>query len=99
VATPSHPFWVDGQGWRLTKQLEIGNALHSVSGCFPVESIEEVETDPTKNGYSYNLIVADFSTYFVGDHGILVHDNTARQPTSSLVPGLPAEISASSVRE
>lgn len=99
VATPSHPFWIDGQGWRLTKQLEIGNALHSVSGCFPVESIEEVETDPTKNGYSYNLIVADFSTYFVGDHGILVHDNTPRQPTSSLVPGLPAEISASSVRE
>ena len=99
IATPSHPFWRDGKGWQMTKQLEIGNCLHTLSGGMPVESIEDVETDPTLNGYSYNLIVADFSSYFVGNHGILVHDNTPRLPTSSLVPGLPAEVFMAVVRD
>jgi hypothetical protein len=58
----------------------------------PIESIEKVEADPSWAGYSYNLIVADFNSYFVGDHGILVHDNTPRSPTSALVPGLLAEV-------
>ncbi len=39
-------------------------------------------------GYAYNLIVADFDSYFVGVAGILVHDNTPRRPTAALVPGL-----------
>jgi hypothetical protein len=34
------------------------------------------------------LVVSDFSTYFVGKHGVLVHDNTPRQATSATVPGL-----------
>ena len=37
---------------------------------------------------AYNLIVADFDSYFVGDSAILVHDNTPRQPTSAVLPGL-----------
>jgi hypothetical protein len=32
--------------------------------------------------------VADFHTYFVGDGRILSHDNTPRNPTNSIVPGL-----------
>jgi hypothetical protein len=91
TATPSHPFWVNGKGWELSKQVEVGWSLHAVSGGVPVESIEKLEVDPSHDGYSYNLIVADFDTYFVGEQGILVHDNTARQPTSARLPGLPAE--------
>jgi hypothetical protein len=98
TATPSHPFWVDGKGWQLTKQLEVGMNLHAISGGTPVESLENVEADPSKAGYSYNLIVADFNSYFVGEQGILVHDNTPRQPTSALVPGLSAEVSAAEDR-
>ena len=37
---------------------------------------------------AYNLIVADYSSYFVGDRGILVHDNTPRAPTAAVLPGL-----------
>ena len=37
---------------------------------------------------AYNLIVADFDSYFVGDAAILVHDNTPRQPTAAVLPGL-----------
>ena len=32
VTTPSHPFWVAGQGWRMTKQLAAGSRLHTLSG-------------------------------------------------------------------
>jgi hypothetical protein len=33
-------------------------------------------------------VVADFHTYFVGEAKILSHDNTIRQPTNAVVPGL-----------
>ncbi len=88
TATPSHPFWVAGQGWRMTKQLEVGSRLHTLSGSAPVETIEKLPIDPSYNGMAYNLIVADFDSYFVGDEGILVHDNTPRQPTAAVLPGL-----------
>jgi hypothetical protein len=88
VATPSHPFWVLGQGWRMTKQLEIGNRVHTPSGSVLIEGIEKLEPDPAPAGQSYNLIVADFHSYFVGDQGILAHDNTPRAATAALLPGL-----------
>ena len=63
--------------------LEDGALLHSVAGATRVESIK-----PGTEAETYNLVVADFSTYFVGETGVLVHDNTPRQPTRALVPGL-----------
>ena len=86
TTTPSHPFWVSGQGWRMTKQLAAGNRLHALSGGVPVESVEKLETDPSYAGMAYNLIVGDFNTYFVGEQGILVHDNTPRMPTAAILP-------------
>ena len=56
--------------------------------CALIESIEKLDGDPSPAGESYNLIVADFNSYFVGDQGILVHDNTPRAPTAALLPGL-----------
>ena len=37
---------------------------------------------------AYNLIGADFNTYFVGEHLLLVHDNTPRRPHAVAVPAL-----------
>ena len=95
TATPSHPFWVSGQGWRMTKQLKVGSRIHSLSGGVPVESVETLDADPDDATAgqpaataAYNLIVADYSSYFVGDRGILVHDNTPRMPTAAILPGL-----------
>ena len=95
TTTPSHPFWVSGQGWQMTKQLKAGNRVHSLSGGVPIKSIETVDTDPPDvtaaqptATAAYNLIVADYSSYFVGDRGILVHDNTPRMPTAAILPGL-----------
>jgi hypothetical protein len=88
TATLGHPFWLAGKGWQLTKQLEVGANLHTLSGGQPVETLEKEESGLSEGSSSHNLIVADFHTYFVGDRGILVHDNTPRQPTSALLPGL-----------
>jgi len=89
IATPSHPFWVLGQGWRMTKQLEVGNRVHTPSGGVTIESIEKLDPDPAHaTGMAHNLIVADFDSYFVGERGVLVHDNTPRIPTAVPVPGL-----------
>ncbi len=82
-ATLGHPFWVSGVGWRMTKELADGAVLHGVNGPLRVDEIA-----PADESEAYNLIVADFNTYFVGQNGILVHDNTPRQPTAAKLPGL-----------
>jgi len=78
-----HPFWVAGQGWTKARDLKPGSYLHGVRGTTPVESVEEDGREPT-----YNLIVADFHTYFAGEQLVLSHDNTIRAATRGGVPGL-----------
>jgi hypothetical protein len=83
LATKGHPFWVAGAGWRMAKEMADGDVLHSVSGSTTIKKVE-----PSGEAEAYNLIVADFNTYFVGQHGFLVHDNTPRRPTQALLPGI-----------
>jgi hypothetical protein len=85
-STRGHPLWVDGAGWRMAKELEAGANLHALAGQPCVESVE-----PATNAETYNLVVADFNTYFIGTNGVLVHDNTPRRPTRCIVPGLVAK--------
>ena len=92
TTTPGHPFWVAGQGWRMTKQLNAGSRVHSLSGGVPVESIKTFEPGSLDLEAAYNLIVADYNSYFVGDRGVLVHDNTPRIPTSAILPGLSRDV-------
>ena len=88
TATPGHPFWVAGQGWRMAKQLAAGNRLHALSGGVPVNRVEYLEAETEPGSLAYNLIVADYDSYFVGDRGVLVHDTTPRRPTAAILPGL-----------
>ncbi len=81
--TLGHPLWVAGVGWRMAKELGDGAILHAVTGSPRVESIT-----PDGEEEAYNLVVAESNTYFVGECGILVHDNTPRTPTRATVPGL-----------
>lgn len=81
-----HVFWVAGQGWRKSSQLQSGMVLHSIDGPVRVSTVE-----PGAEAETFNLIVADFSTYFVGESKILSHDFTQRGATRTLVPGLQAE--------
>jgi tetratricopeptide (TPR) repeat protein len=81
--TRGHLFWVAGTGWRMAKELEKGAKLHGLKG-----SLEIASADSDGEAEAYNLVVADLDTYFVGDQGLLVHDNTPRSPTRAILPGI-----------
>jgi hypothetical protein len=40
---------------------------------------------------AYKLVVDDFHTYVVGQHRIVVHDNTYPKPVEVGAPGLPGD--------
>jgi intein/homing endonuclease len=90
TTTLGHPFWVDGHGWKMAKELSTGDLLHSLGGAIRIDKVE-----PAGEDKAYNLVVDDFNTYFVGNAGLLVHDNEFRKPTRAIVPGLVEEIAAS----
>jgi hypothetical protein len=81
-ATRGHPFWVVGRGWRMTKELQVGDFLATAKGPAIVESIDE---QPAQE--AYNLVVSDFRNYFVGKNLLLVHDNGDPVEATG-VPGL-----------
>jgi len=78
-----HLFWVAGEGWMRAREVQSGMELHGVYGATPVSL-----TDDGPELETYNLIVADFHSYFVGEAKLLCHDNTVRRPTNAVVPGL-----------
>jgi hypothetical protein len=84
--TRGHLFWVPGIGWRMAKELEKGARLHGLKGSSEIRSGES-----DGEAEAYNLVVADVDTYFVGNHGLLVHDNTPRSPTQAILPGVIAK--------
>jgi hypothetical protein len=78
-----HPFWVSGDGWVRARQLQPGMCLHGLRGVVHVVEVENGSRQET-----YNLIVAESQTYFVGEDRLLCHDNTNRRATNAVVPGL-----------
>jgi hypothetical protein len=84
--THGHLFWVSGTGWRMAKELKVGDRLHTTKGTLTVDSVEK-----TGEAACHNLIIPDFNTYFVTDEQILVHDIDVRAATTATVPGLTAD--------
>jgi hypothetical protein len=83
TTTLGHPFWVAGAGWKMSKEIGDDAMLHGVAGPARVKA-----TEPAADAEAYNLVVADFNTYFVGESGLLVHDNTPRHSSRVAVPGI-----------
>lgn len=81
-----HPFWVSGDGWVKARDLKAGMELHTYDGSVRISFVEETKIDVT-----YNIIVADFNTYFVGEAKAMSHDNSIRGASETIVPGLKAE--------
>ena len=81
-----HLFWQSGHGWAKARELKSGAKLHTAQGVVNVRQAEGVESEPT-----YNLVVADLHSYFVGEQLILSHDNTIREQTNATVPGYAAK--------
>lgn len=88
VCTLKHPFWKTGKGWTWAKDLKEGDLIRTANGSLPVSAIER-----SPDIQVHNLIIADFSTYFVGESRLLTHGTTVRAPTLAVAPGvfLPAE--------
>jgi hypothetical protein len=82
-ASPGHNFWISGRGWTRSNQLETGMPAHTVTGAVALK-IE----DAGRTADVFNLVVADFHTYFVGKSLILGHDVLQPAPTDAVVPGL-----------
>jgi len=85
-SSAGHAFWVNGQGWVIARDLVADTQMHCVTGSARVEWAGLGRIAPT-----YNLVVDDFHTFFIGPSKILTHDNTTRQPTNAVVPGLVRE--------
>lgn len=85
TATGGHRMWVSGEGWVRARQLKSGQPLHTLNGAVLVSHVRECP-----DAEAYNLVVADFHTYFVGDAQILCQDHVMPRPTNVVVPGLAA---------
>lgn len=82
-----HPFWVVGKGWRMARELEPGAKLYTLDGTLlDVQAIDEAGTGPV-----FNLVVADFGTYFAGSSRFYTHDVTPRRASDMVIPGLRKE--------
>jgi hypothetical protein len=63
-STPEHPFYVYGKAWTPLGELKPDDWIRTDDGWVEVNRVE----DPGRYETVYNLRVADFHTYFVGDH-------------------------------
>ena len=100
--TDDHPWWTldeDSQGrWVITEELTAGMTVVSRDPAgqdkrMVIDSVAETERTES----TYNLTVADFETYFVGEQRILVHNcarkfepNPKHGPTPKNTPRGPA---------
>ncbi|AXE32059.1 hypothetical protein DK842_20450 [Chromobacterium phragmitis] len=69
--TAEHPFWVKDQGWLKASLLQAGVILvdHTGQPLMVVSQAEEGELDTV-----FNIQVAEFQTYHVGEFGVWVHN-------------------------
>jgi hypothetical protein len=86
ATTMGHLLWGTGLGWQMAKDVQIGDRLHGLHGSQVVDYIK-----PGPESEAFNLVIADFSTYFIGRHRTLVHDNRPRRATESVLPGFVVE--------
>ena len=75
-ATGIHRFWKVGVGWTMARELKPGDEIRTVGGKAKVGSVEADGTVPV-----FNLQVARGASFFVGEVGALVHDNSIVEAT------------------
>jgi hypothetical protein len=74
-ATGIHRFWKVGHGWVMARDLKPGDALRALGGVASVKAVDRDGVEPV-----YNLVVMQAQSYFVGQRGMLVHDNSPVEP-------------------
>ena len=82
VTTGGHPIWENGYGWRRVRHARPGVQLATMSGDVSLTGASIIAGDEASaSAPVYNLVVDRRHSYFVGDHRILVHDDTVPRPT------------------
>ena len=76
-ATGIHRFWKAGQGWVMARDLKAGDVVRGLGGVATVKSVEPAGVEAV-----YNLRVLEAESYFAGESGLLVHDNSEVQPVT-----------------
>ncbi|WP_169977860.1 polymorphic toxin-type HINT domain-containing protein [Tautonia rosea] len=79
VSSEFHRFWIAGRGWVMARDLKVGDVVRALGRTARVEAITDGQVQPV-----FNLSVADSRSFFVGDLGALVHDNSL--PSTTLEP-------------
>ncbi|WP_152053351.1 polymorphic toxin-type HINT domain-containing protein [Tautonia marina] len=79
VASEFHRFWVAGRGWVMARDLDVGDVVRALGRTAAVEAIDDGQVQPV-----FNLSVADSRSFFVGELGALVHDNSL--PSATIAP-------------
>jgi Pretoxin HINT domain len=84
VATGIHRFWKANQGWVMARELKPGDALRTLAGVVVVKSVDKEQVQPV-----FNLQVAEGESFFVGQTGVLAHDNSPVNATPSPFDAVP----------
>jgi hypothetical protein len=66
------------------RDLKSGDTLRTVGGLAIVKSVDRDRVQPV-----FNLQVAQGESFFVGDSGVLAHDNSLVNPTPSPFDAVP----------
>ncbi|MDR2492367.1 MAG: HINT domain-containing protein, partial [Coriobacteriales bacterium] len=83
LATPSHPFFVANKGWTPAADLASGSALLLQGGG--TAQVEAATVERLERAVPvYNIEVADWHTYHVGQSGILVHNDCVENKAAGL---------------
>jgi hypothetical protein len=78
--TDDHPWWVPGHGWKRTDELIAGMSVSTADG----RGVRVVNVENTRDIQpTFNLTVADFHTYFVGEQQVWVHNANCDPRTSA----------------
>ncbi len=84
VATGIHRFWKAGQGWVMARELKSGDRLRTIGGIALVKAVEPDKVQPV-----FNLQIANGDSFFVGNDGVLAHDNSIVNPTEKPFDSVP----------
>jgi RHS repeat-associated protein len=82
-ATPGHPLYVHGEGWREAYRIGEGAELHLKNGETMIVKSVTVEFRHVR---VYNLEVADYHTFGVGADGFFAHNATNPPLPSGVQP-------------
>ncbi|MDR3633993.1 MAG: Hint domain-containing protein [Isosphaeraceae bacterium] len=79
VCTGIHRLWLSGKGWVKARDVKPGDLIRTVDGLVAISTIEPDATQPV-----FNLGLGGRHGLFVGQTGVLAHDDSPIRPTPVL---------------